>query len=342
MTNGKLTGVLMLMAGACLSVSAAGQADAGKNQAGPNPGSGAAKVLRYHSANPADDPRTLAGEYLKKKVAEKTSKLIVEVYPNAQLGASEDVHAMIAMGENIASATDSAWFSSMQPGFDILGGPFFTETEEELVKIAKTDWFKQQLSDLEKKGLMILAPNWMDGSRQLMTTFPVRTPSDLAGKKIRVPNIKVSTEMIAALGATATPMPLTEMYSALQQRVIDGCENPYATLYARKTHEVCKYLTVTSHQKMLSMFFVSKRFFDSLAPEAQRALKEAALETGEYFSKELMPAANARAIDVFKKSGVTIIDDADIKAFRKATLKVYERWSIDTYNLIQSQLAAVK
>lgn len=300
------------------------------------------KVLRYHSANPENDPRTQAGYYLRDRVAEKTNKLVIEVYPDAQLGASEDVHAMIAMGENIASATDSAWFSSLQPGFDILGGPFFTETEEELYKIAQTDWFKEQVAELESKGVKILAPNWMDGSRHLMTKFPVKTPTDLKGKKIRVPNIQVSTDMMDALGATPTPMPLTEMYSALQQGVIDGCENPYATLAARKTQEVCKYLTITAHQKMLSLFFISTDFYNSLEPDVQEALTQSALETGEYFSKVLMPKANEQALETFKEAGVTIIDDADIKAFRDATLSVYNNWSMDTYNLIQEQLAAVK
>ena len=89
-------------------------------------------VLRWHSANNDANPRTQIGLWMADRIKELTDELVIEVYANAQLGSSDEVHSMIAMGENIASATDAAWFSNMQPGFDIINGPFFTETEEEL------------------------------------------------------------------------------------------------------------------------------------------------------------------------------------------------------------------
>ena len=299
-------------------------------------------VLRWHSANPDGSPRTEIGIWMQNRIAELTDDLTIEVYANAQLGSSDEVHSMIAMGENIASATDAAWFSSMQPGFDIINGPFFTETEEELYLVAKTDWFAQQVAELEKKGVKILATNWMDGSRYLMTTKPVRTPEDLAGMKIRVPNNKVAMDIMNAMGATATPMSLTEVYTGLQQGIIDGLENPYSTLYARKCHEVCGYLSLTAHQKMLSLFFVSTDWFNSLSEEAQTALVQVANEAGVVFSEELMPQDNQVALDAFLEAGVEIIDDVDIAAFKEATLSVYDNWSIETYNLIQEQMEALK
>lgn len=298
-------------------------------------------VLRWHSANPEHNPRTQIGHFMAERIGELTDELVIEVYANAQLGSSDEVHSMIAMGENIASATDSAWFANMQPGFDIINGPFFTETEEELYKVAQTAWFSQQIAEIEKKGVKILAANWMDGSRYLMSTKPVRTPEDLKGLKVRVPNNKVAVDIMNAMGATATPMSLSEVYTALQQGVIDGVENPFSTLYARKCHEVCGYLSLTGHQKMLSLFFVSTDWFDTLSVEAQSALIQVATEAGEVFSKELMPADNAVALAAFKDSGVEIIEDVDIAAFREATLGVYENWDMDVYNLIQEQMAAV-
>lgn len=298
-------------------------------------------VLRWHSANPDDNPRTQIGYWMATRIQKLTDELVIEVYANAQLGSSDEVHSMIAMGENIASATDSAWFANMQPGFDIINGPFFTETEEELYKVAKTEWFAQQIEEIEKRGVKILAANWMDGSRHLMSTKPVRTPDDLKGMKVRVPNNKVAVDIMNAMGATATPMSLSEVYTSLQQGMIDGVENPFSTLYARKCHEVCGYLSLTGHQKMLSLFFVSTDWFNTLSEEAQNALIQVATEAGEVFSNELMPADNERALDAFKAAGVEIIEDVDIHAFREATLGVYENWDMDTYNLIQEQMAAV-
>ena len=298
-------------------------------------------VLRWHSANNDANPRTQIGLWMADRIKELTDELVIEVYANAQLGSSDEVHSMIAMGENIASATDAAWFSNMQPGFDIINGPFFTETEEELYKVAKTEWFAQQVAEIEKKGVKILAPNWMDGSRYLMSTKPVRTPEDLKGLKVRVPNNKVAIDIMNAMGATATPMALTEVYTALQQGMIDGVENPFSTLYARKCHEVCGYLSMTAHQKMLSLFFVSTDWFNSLSEEAQNALIQVATEAGEVFSNEMMPNDNAVALEAFKAAGVEVIEDVDIAAFREATLSVYENWSVDVYNLIQEQMAAV-
>jgi len=123
--------------------------------------------------------------------------------------------------------------------------------------------------------------------------------------------------------------------------MIDGVENPFSTLYARKCHEVCGYLSMTAHQKMLSLFFVSTDWFNSLSEEAQNALIQVATEAGEVFSNEMMPNDNAVALEAFKAAGVEVIEDVDIAAFREATLSVYENWSVDVYNLIQEQMAAV-
>jgi len=302
-------------------------------------------VLRWHSANNDQNPRTQVGLFMQKRIQELTDELVIEVYANAQLGSSDEVHQMIAMGENIASATDAAWFSKMLPGenFDIINGPFFTDTEEELYKVAETEWFKDKVEKLEKKGVKILATNWMDGTRYLMTNKPVYKPSDLKGMKIRVPNNAAAIGMMNYMGATATPMALTEVYTAIQQGIIDGMENPLSTLYARKTQEVCKYVTMTGHQKMLSLFFVSTDWFNSLTPGAQKALIQVANEAGEYFSNTLMPKGNKEALDAFIADGVKIIEDFDIAAFREATLPQYaDLWSLDTYNLVKKQMAEVK
>ena len=128
---------------------------------------------------------------------------------------------------------------------------------------------------------------------------------------------------------------------ALQQGIIDGVENPFSTLYARKCQEVCSYLSMTAHQKILSLFFVSTDWFNSLSEEAQAALIQVATEAGDVFSKEMMPKDNAVALEAFKEAGVEIIEDVDIAAFKQATLSVYENWSVDVYNLIQEQMAAI-
>lgn len=302
-------------------------------------------VLRWHSANNDENPRTLVGLFMQERIKELTDDLVIEVYSNAQLGSSDEVHQMIAMGENIASATDAAWFSAMLPGenFDIINGPFFTDTEEELYKVADTPWFKEKVGMLEQRGVKILATNWMDGTRYLMTNKPVYSPADLNGMKIRVPNNNAAIGMMTYMGATATPMALTEVYTSIQQGVIDGMENPLSTLYARKTQEVCKYVTMTGHQKMLSLFFVSTDWFNSLTEEAQNALVQVANEAGDYFSNTLMPEANQVALDAFKAEGVEIIYDFDLEAFKEATLPQYtDIWDLDTYNLVKGQMAEVE
>lgn len=300
-------------------------------------------VLRWHSANGESNPRTQVGYFMAERIKELTDDLVIEVYANAQLGSSDEVHSMIAMGENIASATDTAWFSSMLPGFDIMNGPFFTDTEADLYKVAKTDWFKARVKELENRGVKILATNWMDGSRFLMTTKPVYGPSDLKGMKIRVPNNTAALKIMEYMGATPTPMSLTEVYTALQQGIISGMENPLSTLFARSTQEVCKYVTMTGHQKMLSLFFVSTDWFNKLTSDAQNALIKVAEEAGVYFSEDLMPNDNQKALDVFKAAGVQIIYDFDLEAFKTATLPVYEElWDLDTYNLIKDQMESVQ
>ena len=193
---------------------------------------------------------------------------------------------------------------------------------------------------LEKKGLKIIASNWVYGERHTMTTKPVKTVDDLKGMKIRVPGNKIQTEGFNALGATATGMPLGEVYQALQSKTIEGAENPLGTLYGRKLQEVAKYLILDGHVKNFTTWIVSDQWFKKLTPEQQKWLLETAEEAGLENNK-VQAASEKDYLEKLKKEGVQVVVPTPevLKGFKEKSKSFYAKgkdfgWSDGLYEKV--------
>lgn len=183
----------------------------------------------------------------------------IVTYPDSQLGKKSALIDSMLMGENVCTLADGAFYADYGvPDFGIVFGPFLFDNWDQCWKLTTSQWYKDQSDKLEKKGLKLLASNWIYGERHTLTTKPVNTVNDLKGLKIRVPGNKIQTEGFNALGATATGMPLGEVYQALQSKTIEGAENPLGTLYGRKLQEVAKYLILDGHVKNFTTWVVSE------------------------------------------------------------------------------------
>src|SRR5690606_30101682 len=187
-------------------------------------------------------------------------------------------------------------------------------------------------------GHQVLSFNWWQGERQLWTNKPINTPEDLSGSRMRTPGAPVWMETIKAMGATPTPMPFAEVYSALQQNVIDSVEAQLPAGYGAKLQEVTKYLTKTGHINLLTGLVTSAQWFDSLPADLQTALREEALKAGD-FASHGTEASLAKIEADLKAEGVTVTE-IDVTPFREATAGVYDTLGYGDLRDILQKLAS--
>jgi tripartite ATP-independent transporter DctP family solute receptor len=230
------------------------------------------------------------------------------------LGSQKDVTEQLTIGSNVITISDGGFLMDYVPAFGVTYLPYLFDTKEELFKLVDSDLFKDLSKTLETKGLYIVHSKWIYGVRNMLTTKSVTKPEDLKGLKIRVPNIRLSNEMMNAMGATATPMPLAEAYPALMQGVINGAENPIPVLYGGKMFEGAKFLVMTRHQLNLSSWIAGTSFIAKLPPEIVKMLKETGEEAGRFLDKE-NALADTEAVKKMEAVGVKVVE-VDRAAFK--------------------------
>lgn len=289
--------------------------------------------------NPGEPLDVAAREW--KKLAEEKSggRLKLELYPSSQLGSKMDVIEQMKSGSNVITHADASFLMDYVPDFGILSAPYLTENYDQLLKLTKSDWFKDMEKQLQAKGLHIVTTNWIYGTRHLITNKQVTKPEDLQGMKIRVPNNQLFIKTMEEMGATPTPMPLGEVYTALSQGVVDGAENPLPVIVGSKTYEQAKYLALTGHIHMISQWIAGQQFIESLPEDIRNILKETADQAGEYMNK-LVADADKDAINEMKAAGVKV-NEVDQQAFREAVKDIYNQfpeWSPGLYDKIQQIL----
>jgi TRAP-type C4-dicarboxylate transport system substrate-binding protein len=186
---------------------------------------------------------------------------------------------------------------------------------------------KWQVELATKFGLKVVSFNWVQGYRHFFTNKAVRKPEDLKGLRIRTPPAPIWQESIRALGATPVAMNFGDMYPGLQQRAIDGVELVYNNIPGGRFYEVLKFANETKHIMLINFEVVSAKWFDGLPKELQAALVEEADKAGEATSRRIFKLED-EVEQQLKKRGMTIVEDVDLAAFRKAGDKAYEALNI--------------
>ena len=235
-------------------------------------------------------------------------------YPDSQLGSKNELIDSMLIGEPVCTLADGAFYADYGvPDFGIVFSPFLFDNWEQCWKLIDSDWYKDQCAQLEKKGLKVLVSNWVYGARHTLTVKPVNKVEDLAGMKIRVPNNQIQSYGFDCLGAVSTGMDLGDVYSAMQTKTIDGAENPLATLYGRKLHEVGKYLILDGHVLNFTTLVCSADWFNSLTEQQQKWLVETGIEAGKY-NNEVQAKEEANYLKMMKDDGVTVVEPTQGRA----------------------------
>ena len=273
--------------------------------------------------------------------------LKLELYPDSQLGSKSELIDGMTFGETYMTLADGAFYADYGvKDFGIVFGPFLFDNWDQCWTLIESDWYKDQCDQLTNQGLKIVCSNWKYGERHTLTTKKVEKVEDLKGLKIRVPGNEIQTQGFNALGATATGMDLGDVYQALQTKTIDGAENPLATLYGRKLHEVAKYLILDGHVLTFTTWVMSNDVWDSLTPEQQELLVSTGEEAGVY-NNELVDEMNEEYLNMMIDEGVEVVDPSEevLAGFKEAAQSFYDLgstfgWSDGLYETVRAAMGA--
>ncbi|MDT8902909.1 DctP family TRAP transporter solute-binding subunit [Anaeroselena agilis] len=306
----KSVALLIILCLATLLAAGCGGGDAKKEQAKP-----AEKVV-LKFGHLADEKNTWHLGALKfKELVEKNSngRLEVKVYPNEQLGKEKDLVTSIQTG-----TADIGIFGETLTTFGanktmMMATPYLLRDAAHLHKVAGGEIGKEiEKQVLDKVKLRVLA-YFERGPRDLTSNRPIKSPDDLDGMKLRVPNVPLFVAAWQALGAKPTPMAFSEVFTSLQQGTIDGQENPYALIKSANFFEVQKYLNKTSHVRGWIYVCIGEKKLRSLPADLQKVIVDAGKEMQKY-ENQLFLKEEAE-LEKFLKSKMTFVE-VDKAAFQ--------------------------
>ena len=281
-------------------------------------------TLSVNTALATTDPLYKGLEALQKNVADASGgRLEVKLFPNSQLGPDEDVLEQARAGAPVAVVVDGGRLAVFQHEFGVLGAPFLASGYDGIRKVVTSDMFENWVKKLHDNGdLQVLSFNWWQGERHLLTQKEINMPADLAGIRMRTPGAPVWTGTISAMGATPTPMPWGEVYSALSAHVIDGAEAQFPAIVGAKLDEVITHVTKTGHINLITGLVTSGPWFDTLPTDLQKILRDESLKAGDVASYGTQDSL-ASIEQKLKDEGISV-REIDVAPFKEATAKVYD------------------
>jgi tripartite ATP-independent transporter DctP family solute receptor len=286
-------------------------------------------TLRLNHVLAPSEPYHQGFQTWAKRVDERTKGgLKIQVFHSAQLGVEEDIIEQMRQGAAIGQNTDAARLGNYVKGIAVMNGPYFAETLEDVDKLSRAPTILKWQDELAKQhGLKVVCFDWVQGYRHFFTNKPVKSPADLSGLRIRTPPAPIWQESIRALGAAPVAMAFGDMYPALQQQAIDGVELVYNNIPGGRFYEVLKHGNETKHIMLINFQVVGSKFYDSLPAEYQTVLVEECKRAGRETSEKILASEQA-VKQQLKGRGMTINEDVDLAAFRKAGEAAYEKLGI--------------
>lgn len=252
----------------------------------------------------------------------------VQIFPNATLGSNEKVVELIKQGSVQYLVVSTANLESFDKLYSLFSIPYLFTSEAAFNKFISDPKVLEQLGVNSKTDGFTPVTAFTAGTRNFYSKTPIRTVADIQGKKFRVQAGPVNVAMMQAFGGAATPMSFGEVYSALQQSVIDGAENNELALTDQKHGEICKYYTYDLHQMCPDLLIASNGFLDKLTPEQRAVFDEAATAA----QKAEFDAWNKAVADAKQKAtemGVEFIT-VDVNEFRNKVLPLHEQLLAET------------
>jgi C4-dicarboxylate-binding protein DctP len=303
-------------------------------------------VIKVGHDQPDRSTHHLAALKWKEMVETRTGgKVQVRLFPSMTLGSGTQMVEQTQAGALEVSILPTGWVAPLAPSVQVLDLPFLFPSREVLYKVIDGPVGAEILKPLNKVNIEGVT-FWESGFKQLTGGFPIREPKDYVGHKIRTMPAPVIQEQFKAFGAAPVTVDFKELYSALQQKMVDGQENPIATIALMRFFEVQKYLTLSDHGFIAYVFMFNKPFLDKQPADIRKILVDAAKEAGK-FQREIIVKAEAEQLEMFKKAGVEVTTlTADQRAkFEQASKPVYTwftgKYGSESIDMIRKEVAAV-
>lgn len=238
---------------------------------------------------------------------QSNGKLAVKIFPDGQLGTEREVLELLQIGSIAMTKVSAATMANFAPEYKVMGVPYLFRDKEHLFNVLEGDIGESILeagSEYLLRGLCF----YDAGSRSFYTKDkPIKTPADLKGLKIRVMNHQMSVDMVNEMGGSATPMAYGELYTALQQGVVDGAENNPPSFVTSGHFEVCKFYTLDEHSSIPDVLVIGTKYWETLTSEEQSWMKAAAKVSvnaqKDFWNKnveECMVKLKAANVEIFK------------------------------------------
>lgn len=284
---------------------------------------GEATSLSLANTQPDTDVESLQLYACEKTIEDATGgNFSVEVFTNSALGDTDDILEQAIQGTAVLTVTDPGRLADYIPDYGILQMPYIMEDYTKIDAITGTDMVKEWEKGFEEYGVKVLASNWYGGARHFVCNKEVNVPEDLNGLKIRTMGSDLCIQSVTAMGAVGTAMSQSEIYSGIEQKAIDGCENQSTSTYASRLYEVCSYVNKTGHFILLGVPATGTIYFDSLSEDYQKLLVDTFRENGTEYQK-ICAEMEIECEKQMEEEGMTI-HELDNTPFKEAVEPVYD------------------
>jgi tripartite ATP-independent transporter DctP family solute receptor len=281
-------------------------------------------TLKFAHVTPEDHPYQTSAKLFADLVEKKTNGTVkINVYPSGSLGGERDIAENLQMGSIDLMWNSMGVTATFVDEVNVFNLPFIFKGKENFVKVAEGPIGKQILSNFDKNKLIGLAFAGPIFRIPMNNRGPINTPADLKDLKIRLMEVPVHIATYKTLGAAPTPIPFPELYTSLQLGVVEACENAIGTLYSSKFYEVQKYLTDLPVFSNGAVLMMSKKSWDKLSADQQKAILEAVPPTVAALDKAF-DEMGEKGIKAMRTYGTKINTPPSLDPFIKAVAPVYD------------------
>ncbi|MEO0469469.1 MAG: TRAP transporter substrate-binding protein [Bacteroidota bacterium] len=264
-------------------------------------------------------------EFMAARLAEKSNgTLLIEIYPNQQLGTERQCLELLQIGSLAMTKVSAGVMENFAPNIEVLSLPYVFVGREHAYSVLDGKIGQSLLQQSEAFRLRGLT--YFDaGQRSFYAKEPIRSPDDLLDKKIRVMESVTAMNLVRSMGGAPTPISWGELYTALQQGVVDGAENNPPSFYFSRHYEVCKYYTLNEHTAVPDILVMGTYAWNQLTEQEQIWVQEAANEAKAH-QRKLWQASEQMALDSVKAAGVQVIipDKSNFMEKTRALLDAYQ------------------
>jgi tripartite ATP-independent transporter DctP family solute receptor len=305
------------------------------------------KTIKFANQNAAGHPIVQGMEKFK-EIVEKNSggKIKVNLFPGGALGSDQANVSALQGGTLEMASMNSGIFASQVREFSVFDFPFMFASGQEADVVVDGAFGKKMHARLEEKGLVGLGFYELGFRHVTNGRRAINKVSDIEGLKLRVIPNPINVDWVKALGANPTPLPFPELYAALEQKAVDGQENPVATINGAKLFEVQKHMALTGHQYNPQSVVMSKKFWDTLSAAEKKIVSDAAAESSK-FQRTQARAQEASLLENLKKNGmlVTSLPPAEVAILRdkmKPVIAKHGEAIAATVTELQAELAKLR